>query len=74
VRVDGVRAAGVVLELGPERVVQRGDDGSVDVEVPCANVPAFRSWVLGLLDHGVVLSPPDVRAAVVDWLTAMVAR
>jgi predicted DNA-binding transcriptional regulator YafY len=74
VRVDGVRAAGVVRELGPERVLRRGDDGSVDVEVPCANVPAFRSWVLGLLDHGVVLGPPDVRAAVVDWLTAMVSR
>ena len=39
---------------------------------PCANVPAFRSWVLGLLDHAVVLSPPDVRRSVVDWLRSMV--
>jgi predicted DNA-binding transcriptional regulator YafY len=72
VRVDAMRAAGVERELGAERVVQRGADGSIDVHVPCANIPAFRSWVLGLLDHAEVLGPPDVRAAVVTWLTAMV--
>ncbi len=74
VRVDAARAGGVVRELGAERVVARRADGAVDVEVPCANVAAFRSWVLGLLDHAEVLSPPAVRAAVVDWLTAMVER
>jgi predicted DNA-binding transcriptional regulator YafY len=73
VRVDALRAAGVERELGPHRVVARADDGSIDVEVPCANVPAFRSWVLGLLDHAEVLGPPEVRAAVVAWLTSMVA-
>ncbi len=72
VRVDRARAAGVERELGAERVLRRRRNGSIDVEVPCANVPAFRSWVLGLLDHAEVLGPPDVRAAVVDWLTAMV--
>ena len=74
VRVGAARAGAVVRELGPERVVARHADGAVDVEVPCANVAAFRSWVLGLLDHAEVLRPPDVRAAVVDWLTAMVHR
>jgi proteasome accessory factor B len=74
VRVDARRAAGVGRELGAERVVRRGADGSIDVEVPCANVAAFRSWVLGLMEHAVVLGPPDVRAAVVDWLTAMVGQ
>ena len=72
VRVGAARAGGVVRELGSERVVARHADGSVDVDVPCANVAAFRSWVLGLLDHAEVLGPPVVRAAVVDWLTAMV--
>jgi proteasome accessory factor B len=72
VRVGAARASGVVRELGPERVVARHADGTVDVEVPCANVTAFRSWVLGLLDHAEVLGPSDVRAAVVEWLTAMV--
>lgn len=74
VRVDAARAAGVERELGAERVVARADDGSIDVEVPCANVPAFRSWVLGLLDHAEVLGPPEVRQAVVSWLQAMVPR
>jgi predicted DNA-binding transcriptional regulator YafY len=74
VRVGPRRAAGVERELGAARVLRRHGDGSIDVEVPCANVPAFRSWVLGLLDHAEVLEPPDVRAAVVAWLTAMVDR
>jgi hypothetical protein len=52
---------------------RRHADGAVDVEVPCANVPAFRSWVLGLLDHAEVLSPPDVRADGRRLADAMVA-
>ena len=72
VRVDRARAAGVERELGAARVVGRGGDGTIDVEVPCANVPAFRSWVLGLLDHAEVVAPPDVRADVVEWLRALV--
>jgi predicted DNA-binding transcriptional regulator YafY len=71
VRVDAGRAAAVERELGAERVVARRRGGAIEVEVPCANVPAFRSWVLGLLDHAEVLSPPEVRADVVDWLTGM---
>ena len=45
----------------------------VDVDVPCANLPAFRSWVLGLMEHAEVLSPPDVRADFVEWLERQVA-
>ena len=74
VRVHRSRASGVERELGSPRVVARAPDGSIDVEVPCANVPAFRSWVLGLLDRAEVLGPPDVRAAVVSWLQAMVRQ
>ena len=61
VRVGGERAAAVERELGAERVTARLGDGSIEVAVPCANVPAFRSWVLGLLDHAEVVGPPDVR-------------
>jgi proteasome accessory factor B len=71
VRVDAVRAAAVERELGPERVVARRRGGAIEVAVPCANVPAFRSWVLGLLDHAEVLGPQDVRSHVVDWLVGM---
>jgi predicted DNA-binding transcriptional regulator YafY len=71
VRVDAGRAAAVERELGAGRVVARRRGGAIEVEVPCANVPAFRSWVLGLLDHAEVLGPPEIRADVVDWLTGM---
>ncbi len=68
VRIAPQRAGGVVRELGDDRVVARGDDGSVVVEVPCANLPAFRSWVLGFLDDAEVLGPAEVRADLVGWL------
>jgi hypothetical protein len=63
----------VVHELGADRVVATSSDGDVDVRVPCANLEAFRSWVLGLMEHAEVLSPADVRADVVDWLERQVA-
>ena len=47
-----------------------GAEGGVEFDVPCANAPAFRSWVLGLLEHAEVLAPPEVRASVVAWLRA----
>jgi predicted DNA-binding transcriptional regulator YafY len=68
VAVDGLRAASVVREIGDGAVVSRGADGGVVVQVPCTNLPAFRSWLLGLLDHAVVLEPEEVRADVVVWL------
>ncbi|MEL6890378.1 MAG: WYL domain-containing protein [Actinomycetota bacterium] len=71
VRIDAIRAAAVVRELGDERVVATHGDGSVDVHVPASNLDAFRSWLLGLTVHAVVLAPPEVRAHVVEWLTAV---
>ena len=67
VNVDALRAAAVERELGSERVVERRPDGIV-VTVPASNLPAFRSWVLGLLDHAVVLEPVEVRDEIVRWL------
>ncbi len=69
VRISALRAGAVERELGSDRVVERHDDGSVVVSVPAGNLPAFRSWVLGLLDHAVVESPDDIRRHLIDWLT-----
>ncbi len=69
VLIDVARAAAAVRELGDDRVLRRHDDGSIEVRVPADNLDAFRSWVLGLLEHAVVLAPPDVRASIVAWLT-----
>jgi predicted DNA-binding transcriptional regulator YafY len=70
--IDALQAPAAVRELGEDRVVSRRDDGSVELLVPASNLDAFRSWVLGMLQHAVVLGPPDVRAHVVDWLTSIV--
>jgi proteasome accessory factor B len=67
--VAASRAAAVV-DGGDARVVDRGADGSVTVEVPCGNADAFRAWLFDLDVDAVVIGPPEVRAAVIDWLVA----
>lgn len=74
VRVDRTRAAAVEREVGADRVLRRHDDGSIDVVVPATNTDAFRTWVLGLLEHAVVLDPPELRASIVEWLRAVADR
>ena len=71
--VDAILADKAVADLGPTGRVERRDDGSVVLDVEVANEAGLRSWVLGMLDHAVVLDPPDVRARMVDWLRAMAA-
>jgi len=75
VLVDEPRAAAIERELGSGAVVERRRGGAVVVEVPCANLDAFRSWLFGLGAHAEVLSPPEIRTAIMDWLRSMaVAR
>lgn len=71
VRIDAALAAAVAREIGGNAVRIRHEDGSIDAEVPCANLEAFRSWVLGLGRHAEVIAPPEVRAAVVTWLRSI---
>jgi proteasome accessory factor B len=69
--VDRLHAGMVESELGSAAVTERRDDGSVVVEMEVVSVDNFRSWVLGLLDHAVVLSPDELRSVVVEWLTPL---
>lgn len=71
VQIDQPRAAAITRELGDAAVLSLGADGSIVVEVPCANLDAFRSWLFGLGEHAEVLGPPAVRADVVAWLEAL---
>ena len=73
VLVDAERAAAAAGEVSADRVRATHDDGSIEIEVPCANLPAFRSWLLGYLEHAEVLAPDHVRADVIGWLEGMSA-
>jgi predicted DNA-binding transcriptional regulator YafY len=73
VRIDAVRARAIERELGADRVIERSTDGSIVVTVPAGNLPAFRSWILGLLDHAVVEAPEELRTHLIDWLTTLAA-
>jgi predicted DNA-binding transcriptional regulator YafY len=71
VLVAASRAPLVVDELGENAVVERHADGSVVVELQVVNHEAFRTWVLGLLDHAEVLAPAELRDDLVAWLEAV---
>lgn len=72
VRFDATEARTVIAELGDEAVIQRNDDGSIEVAVPCANVVAFTHWLLGFMDRAEVLEPLALRSYVVEWLESLV--
>ena len=69
--VDAQQARWALGALGPDAVRGRNPDGSVVFEVGVTNVGAFRSFVLGFLDHAEILGPPDLRADMVAWLAAL---
>ena len=65
---------GPALSTAPGAVVvEEREDGSAVLELQVTDVGAFRSFVIGFLEHAEVLDPPDLRAAVVDWLSGIVA-
>ena len=69
VRVDRDHLETMLAELGSDAsVVDGADPDRPVVEVTITNPAAFRSFVLGYLDHAEVLSPPELRADIVAWL------
>ena len=71
--VDEGRVESAERQLGPEVKSEARPDGSVVFEVPVVNYDAFRSFVLGFLDHAELLEPPAGRADVIEWLTTLSA-
>lgn len=66
--LDATVAPIVGQELGSAVVEERRADGSVVVRLVVTNPEGFRGFVLGLLDHAEVLSPPSLRDDLIAWL------
>jgi proteasome accessory factor B len=66
--VDPVQAPWVRQHLGEDAVVEERADGSMVATVLVTNWPAFRSFVLTFLEHAEILSPPELRDRMVEWL------
>lgn len=69
--VDDDAVERVVADVGDARVVERRDDGSIVVALRVTHPGGFLSWVFGLVDHAVVLDPPELVDEVVRRLEAM---
>jgi len=71
--VDAGQAEWAVTTVGRASVLERRRDGAVVLEIPVTNRRAFRSFVLGLLDHAEILSPPELIVELVGWLEGLQA-
>ena len=71
--VDSEQAGWARQALGADTVAEERPDGSVVFEVAVTSRAAFRSFVLGYLDHAEILGPPALRRDMVEWLESMVA-
>jgi proteasome accessory factor B len=66
--VDAGQAGWAIGQIGADAIHERRPDGSVVLELPVTNRAAFRSFVLGFLDHAEVIGPPALRGEMVAWL------
>jgi proteasome accessory factor B len=71
--VDADHLDGVLGELGADARVETGTDGTTFVDVSVSNQAAFRSFVLGFLEHAEIVDPPEVRTAMIEWLETVAA-
>ncbi|MCU1465320.1 MAG: putative transcriptional regulator [Actinomycetia bacterium] len=79
-RIDANHLDTMLAEVGADAIVDEDAPDAVGttgpgaiVEMAVTNRAAFRSFVLGFLDHAEVLEPPDIRADVVAWLERVAA-
>lgn len=72
-RVDVEHVGTARRQLGPDIESRIEPDGSEVFIIPVANQDAFRTFVLGFLDHAELLAPPEWRQDIMDWLGSIVA-
>jgi proteasome accessory factor B len=75
VRVDDEHRDAMLAELGSDAVVvdDTHEGGGAVLELAVTNPAAFRTFVLGFLEHAEVLEPSELRADIVGWLERAVA-
>ncbi len=66
--VDAARAETAARQLGADVVSEPTGDGGRIFTVPVVRHDAFRSFVLGFLEHAEILEPEAWRRDLVDWL------
>ncbi len=71
VKVDAVLAEKAVADAGPSATVEWQGDRSVILTMAVVHTGAFRSWVLGMVDHAEVVGPPELRDDLVHWLQSI---
>jgi proteasome accessory factor B len=69
--VDADQARFARRQLGDDVAAAEHPDGSVTFTVPVTSWPAFRGFVLSFLDRAELVGPPDLRADLVAWVSAM---
>ncbi|MDA3041078.1 MAG: WYL domain-containing protein [Actinomycetota bacterium] len=70
--VDVSHAAGAAKQLGPDVTTSVRPDGAVEFLVPVINQLAFRSFLLGFLEHAELVEPAGWRDEFAAWLGALV--
>ncbi len=69
--VDAEQVPWALDALGADAVSSRRSDGSVVFSVGVTDMAAFRSFVLGFLDHAEILGPSALRDDMVEWLARL---
>ena len=72
VDIDEHLAGRAAFEVADHGSIEWRTDGSVRIAMTVHHLGAFRSWLFSYLDHAVVVSPPEVRDDVREWLRALV--
>ena len=71
VRIDADQAALSRSHVLEEAIWTDHPDGSATVEMEVTNRRAFRTFVLGFLEHAEILGPDELRDDLVAWLEAI---
>ena len=67
VQIESEMIAWARIQLEDHEIAEQSD-GSVIATVSVRNTAMFRDWVLRFYDNAVVLSPPEMRSMMADWL------